>query len=56
MGKQFQEPELILAQEVCGVHINSSPPCGQELPEQILPGVVVLSGLGITKCHGYKGK
>ena len=55
LRRQLQEAESILVEED-DMPIESSPPCGQELPVEIYPEVVLYSGLSMKKCHGCKGQ
>ena len=55
-GKQLQESESILADDIYDASIDSSPLCGQELPGENFPEVVLFSGLGITKFQRCKGE
>ena len=52
LGRQLKEAKAILAQE--DVPIDFSPPCTQELPEENVPEVVLITALGVRKCHGCK--
>ena len=56
LGRQLHEAELILALENADVPIDSSPPFGKELPKEKFLKVVVLAGLSLRKCHGWKGE
>ena len=49
LGKQQQDTESVLAEGDSDAAINSSPPCGQESPEEHFPEVVIFYGLGIKK-------
>ena len=55
LGRQLHEVESIIAEEYTDAAIDCSPPCGQELPEENFTEVVLLAGLGVGKCHRYKG-
>ena len=52
---KLEEATLITAEENADLPINCSPPCGQEPPEENFPEVV-LTGLGVKKCHRCRGK
>ena len=54
LTRQSKEAEAILAVE--DVPIDCSPPCTQELPKENFPEVVLLSALGVGKCHSCKGQ
>ena len=56
LGRQLQELTLVIAEENGDAPLDSSPPCGQELPKERFPEVFILAGLGVRRYHRCKGE
>ena len=50
LAHQIKGSEAILVEK----EIDCSPPCSQELPQEIFTEVVLMAALGIRRCHGCK--